>query len=146
MSVKLLTEYHLEFPSLKGGCTCLYESTLVKMPQCWKSHVKAHSLWCALKVSPWDASYEYPQSMLYWEILALCIYNLFIVLINSIMRLLRAYGWKHIIWLLWYQLVYFNLEMFLIFSTQTFVVVLVGSVSVRHNANELPKHLISLKN
>ena len=32
MSVKLLTEHHLEFLSLKGGCTGLSESTLVKMP------------------------------------------------------------------------------------------------------------------
>ena len=30
MSVKLLTEQHLEFLSLKGGCTCSSESTLVK--------------------------------------------------------------------------------------------------------------------
>ena len=42
MSVKLLTEHHLEFLSLKGGCTGLSESTLVKMPPCWKSHVTAH--------------------------------------------------------------------------------------------------------
>ena len=42
MSVKLLTEHHLEFLSLKGGCTGSSESTLVKMPQCWKSHVVAH--------------------------------------------------------------------------------------------------------
>ena len=39
MTVKLLTEQHLEFLSLKGGCTGLSESTLVKMPNCWKSHV-----------------------------------------------------------------------------------------------------------
>ena len=39
MIVKLLTEIHLEFLSLKGGCTGLSESTLVKMPHCWKSHV-----------------------------------------------------------------------------------------------------------
>ena len=32
MSVKLLTEHHLEFLSLKGGCTGSSESTLVKMP------------------------------------------------------------------------------------------------------------------
>ena len=32
----------LEILSLKGGCTCLSESTLVKMPHCWKSHVTAH--------------------------------------------------------------------------------------------------------
>ena len=42
MSVKLLTEHHLKFLSLKCGCTCSSESTLVKMPHCWKSHVKAH--------------------------------------------------------------------------------------------------------
>ena len=42
MIVKLLTEHHLEFLSLKGGCTGLSESTLVKMPHCWKSHVAAH--------------------------------------------------------------------------------------------------------
>ena len=39
MSVKLLTEHHLEVLSLKGGCTGKSESTLVKMPHCWKSHV-----------------------------------------------------------------------------------------------------------
>ena len=38
----LLTEHHKEFLSLKGGCTGSSESTLVKMPYCWKSHVMAH--------------------------------------------------------------------------------------------------------
>ena len=42
MIVKLLTEHNLEFLSLKGGCTGLSESTLVKMSHCWKSHVTAH--------------------------------------------------------------------------------------------------------
>ena len=42
MTVKLLTEHHLEFLGLKGGCTGSSESTLVKMPHCWKSHVTAH--------------------------------------------------------------------------------------------------------
>ena len=42
MTVKLLTKQHLEFLSLKGGCTGSSESTLVKMPHCWKSHVAAH--------------------------------------------------------------------------------------------------------
>ena len=41
MSVKLQTEHQLEFLSLKGGCTGSSESTLVKMPHCWKSHVVA---------------------------------------------------------------------------------------------------------
>ena len=43
MTVKLLTEQHLEFLSLKRGCSGLSESTLVKMPHCWKSHVMAQS-------------------------------------------------------------------------------------------------------
>ena len=42
MIVKLLTEHHLEFLSLKGGCSGSSESTLVKMPHCWKSRVTAH--------------------------------------------------------------------------------------------------------
>ena len=42
MTVKLLTERHLEFLSLKGGYTGSPEATLVKMPHCWKSHVAAH--------------------------------------------------------------------------------------------------------
>ena len=42
MSVKLLTEHHLKFLSLKGDCTGSSESTLVKMSHCWKSNVAAH--------------------------------------------------------------------------------------------------------
>ena len=41
MSVKLLTEHHLEFLSLKGGCTGSSESTFVKLSHCWKSHATA---------------------------------------------------------------------------------------------------------
>ena len=41
-SVKLLNEQHLKFLCLKGGCTGSSESTTVKMPHCWKSHVAAH--------------------------------------------------------------------------------------------------------
>ena len=41
MSVKLLAEQHLEFLSLKGGFRGLSESTHVRMPHCWKSHVAA---------------------------------------------------------------------------------------------------------
>ena len=41
MSVELLTEHYLEILNLKGGCTGSSESTLVKMPHCWKSHVTA---------------------------------------------------------------------------------------------------------
>ena len=42
MIVKLLTEHHLEFLCLKGGCRGWSESTLVKMSNCWKSHAVAH--------------------------------------------------------------------------------------------------------
>ena len=49
MSVKLLTGLDLEFLSLKGGCRGSSESTLVKMPHCWKSHVAAQILIICLK-------------------------------------------------------------------------------------------------
>ena len=39
LRVKLWTEHHLEFLSLKRGCTSSSESKLVKMPNCWKPHV-----------------------------------------------------------------------------------------------------------
>ena len=42
MTAKLLTEHNLEFLTLKGGCTVSSESTLVKMPHCWKSHVTVY--------------------------------------------------------------------------------------------------------
>ena len=42
MIVKLLTEHLLEVLSLKGSCTCSSESTLVKMPHCWQSHVTSY--------------------------------------------------------------------------------------------------------
>ena len=37
--LNVLTEHHLEFLSLKGGCLGSCESALGKMPHCWKSHV-----------------------------------------------------------------------------------------------------------
>ena len=42
ITIRLLIEHHLEFLSLKSGCTGSFESTLFKMPHCWKSHVAAH--------------------------------------------------------------------------------------------------------
>ena len=49
LTVKLLTEQHLEFLSLKRGSTGSFESTLVKMPHCWKPHVTAQL--CAFMLS-----------------------------------------------------------------------------------------------
>ena len=43
LNIKLLHEHHLEFLSLKGGCTGSSESSLVKIPHCWISHVTAIS-------------------------------------------------------------------------------------------------------
>ena len=38
MIVKLMTEHHLEFLSLTGGCRGSTKAALVKMSSCWKSH------------------------------------------------------------------------------------------------------------
>ena len=48
MSVKLLTENHLEFLSLIGGCTGSSVSRHVKMPDCWNSHFLPSTLTCNL--------------------------------------------------------------------------------------------------
>ena len=42
MIVKLVTEYHLEFLSLKGDCRGSSESTHIKMSHYWKSDALAH--------------------------------------------------------------------------------------------------------
>ena len=41
MIVKLLTEHHVEFLSLRGDCRGSSKSKLVKMSNCWKSHAAA---------------------------------------------------------------------------------------------------------
>ena len=51
MIVKLLTEHHLEFLSLKGGCRDSLESTHVKMPHCWKSNATAQLLCFVLNLN-----------------------------------------------------------------------------------------------
>ena len=42
MSVKLLTEHHLDCFSLKEGFKGSSKSKHVKMPHCWKSYALAH--------------------------------------------------------------------------------------------------------
>ena len=65
MIIKLLTEHHLEFLSLKGGCRGSSESTLVKMSNCWKSHATAHlsfsAEWCIIgsKYTMFYKNYEH---------------------------------------------------------------------------------------
>ena len=51
MSVKLLTEHHLEFLSLTGGCTGSSESTSIKTPHCWKSHFTAQVMYFIVTAS-----------------------------------------------------------------------------------------------
>ena len=52
ISVKLLTEQHLEFLSLTEGCTGSSESTLVKMPYCWKPRVAARLIYSTRNYTP----------------------------------------------------------------------------------------------
>ena len=59
MIVRLLTEHQLEFLSLKGGCRGAYESTLVKMSNCWKSHATAQ----LLSSLPGSASTSVPKPL-----------------------------------------------------------------------------------
>ena len=67
MALRLLTEQHLEFLSLKGGCTGKSESTLVKTPHCWKSRV---ALKCHIVHTkrPFFSSFAYSRvSFTYFE-------------------------------------------------------------------------------
>ena len=71
MIVKLLTEHHLEFLSLKGGCRRSSESTLVKMPNGWKSHVTAQICIAAGNAHPsllFDGWCSYLAQWMLWHI------------------------------------------------------------------------------
>ena len=63
MIIKLLTEHHLEFLSLKGGCRGSSESTHVKMSHCWKSHALAQlvctraSIWPIKLINPYPSGF-----------------------------------------------------------------------------------------
>ena len=64
MSVKLLSEHHLEFLSLKRGCTGSSETTLVKMSHCWKSYVTVqlfgfrHFMWQVTEILRQDQNFQ----------------------------------------------------------------------------------------
>ena len=60
-----MTQLHLEFVSLKGGCTGSSESTLVKMSYRWKSYVSAHYYMVVL--SYFDSlKFKYDTEMCMW--------------------------------------------------------------------------------
>ena len=63
-SVKLLTEHHLEFLSLKVDCRGSSESTLFKMSHCWKSHVTFPILFLSQRI---DYYTEQEQAMVLSE-------------------------------------------------------------------------------
>ena len=67
MIVKLLTEHHLELLSFKGGCIGSYESSLVKMSHCWKSHATAQLVYefnvnTGKPFSSWSSTYAHVHS------------------------------------------------------------------------------------
>ena len=53
MTVKLLTEQHLEYQSLES------ESTLVKIPHCWKSHVTAQLYYSTYRFRYWNTFWSW---------------------------------------------------------------------------------------
>ena len=68
MKIKLLTEYHLEFQSLKGCCTGSSESTPVKMSHCWKSsRVLLHNLFTCVRMFPNNLS-QCPAKGARWHV------------------------------------------------------------------------------
>ena len=58
ITVKLLTEHHLEFLRLKGGCTGSSESKHVKMPLCCKLHATALLIYYVPFVSLFEPSQQ----------------------------------------------------------------------------------------
>ena len=75
MIVKLLTEHHLEFLSLKGGCRGSSESTLVKMSNCWKSHAAAHLPFTSFHELTNVASQVYRSISVFQKFLSLILYT-----------------------------------------------------------------------
>ena len=69
MTVKLLTEWHLKFLSLKGGCRGSSESTHVKIPHCLKSHATAHFILQDRNTLPLCPNPFDGLDMGYWNIL-----------------------------------------------------------------------------
>ena len=96
MIVKLLTEQHLEFLSLKRGCTGSSESTHVKMPHCWKSQVMAHFNDCYFQIGRQLLNYQMISMVLILEMFVLkqvCPLNI-LRPNKKISVFLRVFFWK----------------------------------------------------
>ena len=90
MIVKLLTSQHLEFLCLKGGCTGSSQFTLVKMSNCWKSHVAAHLL-CVYGLGMVNTCFVTAPGLLYFWPMSFLLFGSNGVLLNVIF-------WKHLAW------------------------------------------------
>ena len=66
MIVKQRTEDHLEFLSLKGGCRGSFQSTLVKVSNCWKSRAAAQLGIITLYTKREDRLFEIITSLFQW--------------------------------------------------------------------------------
>ena len=85
MTVELLTECHLEFLSLKGGCTDSSEFTHVKMPHCLKSHVTAQMKTYIATHSGLDSDYtmlKYPY-IISWPEMGLITKKVILLHVNN---------------------------------------------------------------
>ena len=84
-----MTEHHFKFLSLKGGCTGLPESTLVKMPHCWKNHISRlinkKKLYSLQIVHCWQSSTVMPVILSYrhWSVWSDAL-NIYLNLLGSI--------------------------------------------------------------
>ena len=63
MTLRPLTDHRLDFLSLKGGCTCSSESTLIKILHCWKSHVTAQFIIFSLMATMMKQKFRRPGKM-----------------------------------------------------------------------------------
>ena len=92
MTVKLLTEHHLEFLSLKGCCRGWSESTLVEMSNCWKSHVTAQIISCFLSnmICNWSVIHRKFKSVPYPVAAKSCVSGVKSCVRNSLFPYLKA--------------------------------------------------------
>ena len=111
MTVTLLTEHNLEFLSLKGGCTGSSESTLVKMPHCWKSHVTAH---ISFLFQTWQWNVGTVSIFLCWINLVLFIqkfprFGIYVVMFKDIMKTFFQFFIVFALFIIAFALAFFSL-------------------------------------
>ena len=104
LKLNILQTEHLEFPSLKGYCICSSESTIVKIPHCWK--IKCHG---SNDILPWDQSSPF-VFLCFWSPWRFnWIHDMWFLTMWSVRShmhsLIRAFAsYLNILWLLSYRL------------------------------------------